>query len=112
MIESLKKNRKGILLMVASSVCACIGQLLWKLSVENGIYIMLIGFVFYCFGAIFMLSAYKFGSLSVLQPILSVNYIFSVILGSIILSEPVTFYKVIGVLIITAGVIFVGGGDD
>ena len=112
MIESLKKNRKGIILMISSSIFACIGQLLWKLSVNSGIYIMLLGFIFYCFGAVFMLLAYKFGKLSVLQPILSVNYIISVALGSIVLGESITLLKIIGVLIITSGVIFVGGGDD
>ena len=37
MLESIRKNRKGILLMIISSICACIGQLLWKMSAGNGL---------------------------------------------------------------------------
>lgn len=32
MLESFQKNKKGILLMLVSSICVCVGQLLWKLS--------------------------------------------------------------------------------
>ena len=112
MIESLKKNRQGILLMFLSSICVCIGQLLWKLSSINGIVCLLIGFVFYGIGALIMIVAYKFGSLSVLQPMLSINYILSIILAKIVLNENITVMKVIGIIIIMFGVILVGGGDD
>lgn len=112
MLESLKKNKKGILLMLVSSICVCIGQLLWKLSSENGIEFLMIGFVFYGTGALVMIFAYKFGSLSVLQPMLSLNYIISIVLAKSILNESVTLLKVVGILIIMIGVILIGGGDD
>lgn len=112
MIESLKKNKKGIMLICISSICACIGQLLWKLSATSGIWLMIIGFAFYGLGALIMIIAYKFGSLSVLQPFLSLNYVLSIILAAIVLKEPVTIGKVIGVLIIIVGVMLIGGGDD
>ena len=35
MLKSFQRNKKGILLMLISSLCVCIGQLLWKLS-SNG----------------------------------------------------------------------------
>ena len=79
MLESMKKNKAGILLMCVSSVCACVGQLFWKLSAKEGILLLLFGFLFYGAGAFIMLIAYRFGSLSVLQPVLSLNYVFSVI---------------------------------
>lgn len=112
MLESLKKNRKGILLMLVSSICVCIGQLLWKMSNTNGLIFLLAGFVFYGLGALIMIVAYKFGSLSVLQPMLSLNYIFSVILAKTVLNENITLMKVIGVIIVMIGVLFIGGGDD
>lgn len=46
MLESFQKNKKGILLMIISSICVCVGQLLWKLSAEQGIITMLVGFFF------------------------------------------------------------------
>ena len=71
MIESIQKNKKGILLMLVSSICVCVGQLLWKLSAMQGLIFMLAGFAFYGAGALIMIIAYKFGKLSVLQPMLS-----------------------------------------
>lgn len=112
MLESFKKNKYGIMLMILSSICVCIGQLLWKLSVKQGIMLLLAGFVLYGVGAVIMIVAYKFGSLSVLQPMLSLNYVISIVLASTVLNEDITLMKIIGVLIIMLGVILIGGGDD
>ena len=112
MQDSFQKNKKGIVLMLTSSVCVCIGQLLWKLSVEHGIISMLLGFGFYGIGALIMLLAYRYGNLSVLQPMLSLNYVLSIILAALVLKEEITVLKCAGVLIIIAGVIMIVGGDD
>ncbi len=85
MIDSFQKNKKGILLMLVSSVCVCIGQLLWKLSAEEGILVLLAGFAFYGVGAMVMILAYRFGKLSVLQPMLSLNYVLSILLAALVL---------------------------
>lgn len=112
MLESIRKNKKGILLMILSSMCACFGQLLWKLSAEKGILIMLLGFCFYGAGALAMIIAYRYGKLSVLQPILSLNYVLSIFLAAIVLKEQITILKCIGVLVIIAGVLLIAGGDQ
>ncbi len=112
MIASLKKNKKGILLMLLSSLCVCVGQLLWKLSTNGNMLYLLIGFFLYGIGALVMLIAYKFGSLSVLQPMLSANYVFTIFLASIVLKEVITLKKIIGILIIIIGVIMIGGGEE
>lgn len=112
MLESFQKNKKGILLMLVSSICVCVGQLLWKLSATQGIAIMLVGFCFYGVGALVMIIAYKFGKLSVLQPMLSLNYVLSIILAAIVLKEEITILKCIGVLVIIAGVVMIAGGDE
>ena len=111
MRESFEKNKKGIVLMLAAAGFACIGQLLWKLSVTNGILYVLSGFVLYGLGAVLMLMAYRYGSVSVLQPMLSTNYVLSAILGFFILQEKITALKVTSIVIITCGVILIGGGD-
>lgn len=105
-------NRKGICLMLVSSACACAGQLFWKLSAVYGIFVMALGFLLYGIGAMAMLSAYKYGKLSVLQPILSVNYILSIILGAAVLHEAVTIIKCAGIAIIIAGVVLIAGSDS
>lgn len=111
MTESFQKNKKGIFLMLVSSVCVCIGQLLWKLSAEYGFWIMLAGFALYGVGALVMLLAYRYGKLSVLQPMLSLNYVLSILLAALVLKEEITILKCAGVLVIIAGVIFIAGGD-
>ena len=112
MIESLKKNKKGIILMVISSVCACLGQLFWKLSGAENLIYLLIGFALYGMGALIMIYAYRFGELSVLQPILSLNYVLTIIIAGIVLKETITVTKVIGIIIVTVGVFMIGGGDE
>ena len=93
MLESFQKNKKGILLMIISSMCVCVGQLFWKLSAQQGIIMMLVGFCFYGIGALVMIIAYKFGKLSVLQPILSLNYVLSIILAATVLKEEITIFE-------------------
>ena len=111
MNKSFKKNKQGILLMLISSICVCIGQLLWKLSADRGMIYMVMGFLFYGIGALVMIIAYKYGELSVLQPMLSLNYVLSIILAALVLHESITVFKCIGVLIIVSGVIMIAGGD-
>ncbi len=111
MRESFEKNKKGIVLMFFAAVFACLGQLLWKLSVTDGVLCMLSGFALYGFGALLMLKAYRFGSVSVLQPMLSTNYVLSAILGFVVLQEKISALKIAGILIITSGVVLIGGGD-
>lgn len=112
MIESLKRNRVGIILMICSSICVCLGQLLWKLSVDGGFLFLVAGFALYGVGALAMIVAYKFGKVSVLQPVLSLNYILSIILAATVLKETVTLVRCVGVLAIIAGVLLIAGGDE
>ena len=111
MRESFEKNKKGVIIMIFAAVFACLGQLLWKLSVTDGVLYLLAGFVLYAVGAFLMLTAYRFGSVSVLQPMLSTNYVLSAVLGFAVLKEPMTVLKAAGIVIITFGVILIGGGD-
>lgn len=110
-IYSIKGNGKGIVLMLISSILVSFGQLFWKISSEKGFFYILSGFVLYGIGAIIMIIAYRYGSLSVLQPMLSLNYVMSLIFGSYILNENIGSEKVIGVIIIIFGGILIGGGD-
>lgn len=112
MLTSIKKNKYGIILMILSSLCVCIGQLLWKMSNTYGIIYLLGGFALYGIGAIIMVVAYRYGSLSVLQPVLSLNYVISIIIGSTILKESISPIKVVGVLTVILGVVLIAGGDE
>lgn len=112
MRESLRKNKTGIILMLFSSIFVCIGQLFWKLSSARGFGYIIVGFALYGMGALIMILAYRYGSLSVLQPMLSLNYVLSIILASAVLGENITAIKICGVLVIIAGVICISLGDE
>lgn len=106
------KTKVGVLLMIASSVCACLGQLFWKMAAGNtDVLILLFGFVLYGLGALLMIIAYRFGKLSVLQPILASNYVLSIVLGALILNEQVTLFKCVGIMLIITGVFCIATGD-
>lgn len=49
MARLFQRNKKGILLMLVSSICACVGQMLWKLSSEQGLEVMGNNNVFFSF---------------------------------------------------------------
>jgi len=110
-MKSLKKNSKGIAFIIAASFATSIGQMLWKLSYNGKFSYILIGFILYGLGAILMIIALKYGSLSVIHPLMSLGYIFALILGTVVLKEIVTLYHILAVGIIMAGVLLIGGND-
>lgn len=73
---------------------------------------MAVGFCFYGVGALIMIIAYRYGKLSVLQPMLSMNYVLSLVLGAAVLGETVTPMKCLGIMIIIIGVAMVAGSDE
>jgi uncharacterized membrane protein len=59
-----------------------------------------------------MTVAFRFGSLSVLHPLLSMGYVFALLLGITFLNEQITVMQTVAVALIIAGAILIGGGDD
>ncbi len=111
-LSAIKRNRKGILLMLISSLCVCVGQLLWKMSASGSLLFLLVGFALYGLGALAMLISYRYGKLSVLQPMLSLNYVISIFLAVVVLKEPVSLANCAGVILIIGGVIMIAWGDE
>lgn len=97
--------------MTIASLCVCFGQLCWKLSADSDLFYLLCGFALYGLGAIIMIFAYRFGSLSVLQPVLSLSYIISLLIGYYILHEELSMLNILGVFVIVIGVVLVAAGD-
>ena len=128
MIESLKKNGKGIILLLISAFSLALGQLLWKKPLEgvdiplvlasgfSGILMLLLkvlpGFLVYAIGAVVMTIGLGYGELSVLQPINSMSYVFALILSAIFVpTETISWITIVGVFVIIAGVIVIGGSS-
>lgn len=102
----------GILLMTGSAALTATGQAFWKLAQHGlGSWQLYLGFLLYGFGAVCMTIAFRFGSLSALHPLLSLGYIFSLIIGSLWLNEALTWKVVIGDGLILIGAISLGLGE-
>lgn len=110
-VESIKKNIKGICLILIASMLTSVGQLFWKLSNGKDVKMVVIGFICYGLGAVLMILAFRYGSLSVLHPLMSAGYIFAIFLGQTQLHENISVSKFAGVAIIIFGVTLIGGGD-
>ncbi len=114
MFVNIRKNLKGILLMLLCALALTMGQFVWKLqtySLEQKLFYIALGLFIYGIGAFVMLFAYRFGSVSVLQPVNSVGYIYALILGALVFGEAISAVKLAGIVLIVAGVVFLAGGD-
>ena len=96
--------------MIASSILSCVGQLLWKLGASSWP-LLILGFGLYGIAALIMIKAYRFGKVSVLQPIMAVNYIISIALSALVLGESITVTKLAGVALIITGVVFIARSE-
>ena len=117
-VQSLRRSKKGILLMLCSSLLVALGQMCWKLFQGMGFSTpgaatLLLGFILYSAGAVVMICAFRFGELSVLHPFLSASYVFAVIIGFFVLHETITVLKLCSIAVICLGLVLLGiGGQD
>ena len=112
MIESIKNNLRGIVLMVISALFVSFGQMFWKMYHDVGLWALVLGFVIYAGGALIMIIAYRYGKLSVLQPMLCLSYIFAIFIAYFFLDEQITGMKLAGIVVVIFGVIMIAGGDS
>ena len=106
-----KRNElaRGIARMLTSALLTCVGQLFWKLSAGGSLWLLLGGFALYGAGALLMILALRCGELSVLHPMLGAGYVLSLLLGSVFLRETLSATKLVGVVVITAGLVLLAG---
>lgn len=100
------------MIILFSSICTVFGQYCWKVWETKGLLTLLIGFILYGIGAVFMIIAFKFGSLSVLHPMMGIGYVFALIIGYFWIGEAITITKIIGIIAILIGVALMGMGDE
>ena len=112
MIDSIRNNLRGITMMAFSALLASFGQMFWKMFHTEGVWALILGLILYAGGALIMLIAYRYGNLSVLQPILCLSYIFAIFIAVFILKEQMSPLKLTGILIVIAGVVMIAGGDE
>lgn len=112
LLSSLNKNKNGIILILVSSIFTTMGQYFWKISNLHVIQYIFIGFLLYGIGAVSMIIAFKFGSFSVLHPMMSAGYILTILVGFYLLNEAISTFKIIGLILIMAGIVLIGVGDE
>jgi len=109
---SLKANQKGILLMMASALLVSIGQYCWKVAHVDGFMYLMAGYVLYGVSSLIMIVAYKYGKLSILQPVLCTSYVFTLGLSWLLLAEPLSPTRLVGIGLVFLGVLVLSGGDQ
>ena len=114
-MDAKNKQQKlslGILLILIAAALSSLGQLAWKFGADGtgsyAILLYLIGFIAAGAGMFFMMAAFRYGEASILQPMMSLGFALSIVLGALFLDESITWYKLIGTGFIIAGSILLG----
>ena len=97
--------------MLCSAIAVAFAQFLWKASGGTNLVLLAVGIFLYGASSLLMIIAYRFGSLSVLHPILSTSYGLGLAISYFILKEPISWLNILGVMMIIFGVALIGGGD-
>jgi len=113
----------GIALALVSALLGLLGQLAWRSAVPKGAGLdlaslakllldwrILLGFLLYGLSTLAWLVALGYDELSRLYPVISVNYALALLAGYLIFGEAITAAKVLGVVLIIAGVAVIALG--
>ncbi|GGC83652.1 EamA family transporter [Enterococcus wangshanyuanii] len=114
-MDAKKKQQKlslGILLIIIAATLSSLGQLAWKFGADGSgsyaVILYVIGFIAAGAGMFFMMAGFRFGEVSILQPMMSLGFALSIVLGAVFLNESITWYKLLGTGFIVAGSILLG----
>ncbi|MBS3165667.1 EamA family transporter [Candidatus Woesearchaeota archaeon] len=118
----MKNNTKAIILALICTIIVSVAQILLKLAsadfsimnIFQQIYNipLVLGAILYFFGAILFIYAFRLGELSVVYPLMASGYILVTILSVYFLGEVITLQKMIGIIFIGVGVVFIGRGGN
>ncbi len=109
-----KKNMKiAIILILFAATMSSLGQLAWKIGADTtsfgfSIFLYIIGFIAAGLGMVLLMIAFRYGEVSILQPMMSIGFAMSIVFGAMFLNESITFAKVAGTLFIIAGSALLG----
>lgn len=115
-MQTTKKHVAYYLIILAATLSS-LGQLLWKFSTESNIHIAIVilltlsGFICAGLGLVFETIAFRYGQVSILQPMMSISFALSIVWGFLFLDEPVTLSKVGGTCLIILGCILIGSDE-
>tara|TARA_Y100000310_G_scaffold318015_1_gene371596 strand:+ start:1007 stop:1363 length:357 start_codon:yes stop_codon:yes gene_type:complete len=109
------KRDFAFLSLIIATILVAISQIFLKLastSFEHGLLALLtnklfiVGFSINIVGFVLLIHSFKNIELSVAHPILSLGYVWALVMASVFLSELITFTKLLGIGSILFGVVF------
>lgn len=112
-MENKNNMKLAIVLILIAALMSSVGQLTWKFGANsnqtlNSLLWYLAGFILSGIGLALMTIAFKFGEVSILHPMMSIGFVYSIFLGAWFLNEYITPLKIFGILLITAGSALLG----
>lgn len=112
-----KTHKSSIILALVCTLFIAAGQLFFKAGSANIVDVIsffnlfvIIGAVCYGLGSILFILALKKGELSVIVPLMALNFVWVGIISSFYFNEAVTFVRWLGIIAITAGVAVISRG--
>lgn len=114
-------QRQSIALVFGCTLFGAAAQILIK-SGANGLFstspwamfsnpFLVTGYSLYAVSTVMLVLALRDGQLSVLYPIISLTYVWVLLLSVVIFSERLNLFKILGVALIVLGVSFLGRKD-
>ncbi len=106
----------SIAVVISAAVLGALGQLSFKIGSDTLAFkikeliknkYLIIGVFLYAIATVMFVFALKGGELSVLYPLIATSYVWTVILAKRYLNENINIYKIIGILLIIAGLVFI-----
>lgn len=115
----MKTPLSSILLVVLGSFIGSFGAVFLKVGsvrLREGLINILslpmaAGVGMYLLSSVFFIAALRNGELSVLYPLVSLGYIWTLLWSNLFFKEPLTRYKFLGLFLILIGVSFIGMGN-
>ena len=111
----------AIVLILCSSVLTSLAQIMYKLTAERLIFTNILSYItnypfifgLFLYGAagILLIKAFKYGEVTFLYPIFASSYILVILISRYLFNEPITSYKIIGVLMIILGIALISIGS-
>lgn len=118
-MENKKNMKLAMLLILVAATMSSLGQLAWKFGADAtdskfAILMYIVGLIAAGVGMVVLMISFRFGEVSILQPMMSVGFALSIVFGAMFLNEGITTMKIIGTLFIIGGSALLGyeGGKD
>ncbi|MEM3370558.1 MAG: EamA family transporter [Candidatus Woesearchaeota archaeon] len=112
---------KALLFVILCTFFTSAGQILYKMAASNlsanillilGNVPLILGFISYFIGAALLITALRYGELSVVYPVISTGFVWVSILSSKLFGDVIGRWRLVGISLIILGVVLMGFGSS